>query len=466
VWALRVTVAGAVCAVLALTAGAAAADPFFPDAGNRGYDVGAYHLRLRYDPATGVLHGNAAIVATATQRLTSFHLDFRMRPDRVGVDGRRASFRRRGQELIVTPAVPVEAGAAFRVRVIYAGAAHPVTDPDGSPDGFIPTDDGAFVAGEPQGAPSWFPANDTPLDKARFSVTMTVPAGLTAVGNGRLVSSRTAHGWSTFHWSEALPMATYLATITIGRFDVATGTADGIPSYVAVDPREAAAAAPALARLPAILAFEQHLLGPYPFGQVGAIVDHHAGAGYALETQTRPVFDGAPDASTLAHELAHQWFGDSVSLRHWPDIWLNEGFATYIEWLWDAQDGGPSVAGDFRRVLDIPASSSFWCVAPNALPGPEWLFSGQVYVRGAATLEALRRRIGDDAFFRLLPAWARIHAYGNGTTAQFEQLAERTSGRRLGRLFAAWLRTPGKPGSAIDPCARTAGAAAAVGWHR
>jgi aminopeptidase N len=189
------------------------------------------------------------------------------------------------------------------------------------------------------------------------------------------------------------------------------------------------------------------VFGPYPFETVGAIVDRAPEVGYALESQTKPNFDSAPDESTLVHELAHQWYGDSVSITRWKDIWLNEGFATYAEWLWSEHTGGSSAADLFAEQYATPASDAdFW--APAGDPGgPENIFSDPSYERGAMTLHALRGKIGDRAFFRLLKLWATQHRYGNATTAQFVALAERVSGQRLGSFFQVWLYTDGKPTS-------------------
>jgi len=250
-----------------------AGDPYFPLQGNGGYDVRDYGLDLRYDPGTRRLDGTAAILATATQALSRFDLDLRGFTVRsVTVNGRHASFARAGQELKITPAHPLHKGAPFLVTVGYGGVPKVITDPDDSIEGFVPTNDGAFVVGEPQGAPGWFPANDTPNDKATYTIKMTVPAGLTAVGNGRLLFQRTAGGKSTFVWRESKPMTTYLATITLGRFQVHTARAGHIPVYVALDPQEAAKAKPVTDRIPEIIAFEQSVFGPYPFETVGAIV--------------------------------------------------------------------------------------------------------------------------------------------------------------------------------------------------
>ncbi|SHM23298.1 M1 family metallopeptidase [Actinacidiphila paucisporea] len=422
-------------------------DPYFPLSGNGGYTTGHYDLGLAYDPATQRLDGTETITARATQQLTRFDLDLSGLTVRsVRVNGRTARWTREGQELVITPGKPLRKGQSFRVDVSYGGIPQDVTDPDGSPDGWIQTDDGAFVAGEPQGAMSWFAADNHPLDKASYSFTITVPAGYTAVANGVLTSQRTKGGKTTFRWCQAQPMAAYLATATIGKFDVQRyTTASGIPVYNAVDPREAADAAPALARIPAILDWESGIFGSYPFSAAGAIVDHAPDVGYALETQTRPLYDSAPDVDTVVHEIAHQWFGDSVSLTSWQDIWLNEGFATYAEWLWEEQHGGRSAQATFDAYYARPAASSLWAF-PTADPGEGAnIFDSPVYTRGAMTLQKLRTAVGDTDFLTILKTWARGHRYGNGTTAQFTALSEKVSGKNLDGLFHTWLYTAGKP---------------------
>ncbi|MCS0606175.1 M1 family metallopeptidase [Streptomyces sp. LP11] len=456
--AVLATVPVAVAALLAAagpaaagtTGGAGAGDPYFPLAGNGGYHVGHYGLTLRYDTGTRHLDGKAVLTARATQKLTRFDLDLKgLKVTSVTVDRTPATFKRGGQELVVTPRHALRAGQDFRVTVAYHGTPKPVTDPDGSADGWIPTDDGAFVAGEPQGAMTWFPANNHPKDKSAYDFTITVPKGRTAVANGVLLGQRTTGGRTTFHWRETQPMAAYLATATVGKFKVERyTTAGGIQVYNAVDAREATAAAPVLKKLPSVLAWESKLFGPYPFRAAGAIVDHAPGVGYALETQTRPVYDSAPDTSTLVHESAHQWFGDSVSLTSWKDIWLNEGFATYAEWLYSEQHGGDSAQKSFDRLYARPAGDGLWAYPPADPGSGENIFGTPVYARGAMALHELREAVGDKDFFRILRAWASAHRGGHGTTAQFERLAERTSGKQLDGLFHTWLYTQGKPGRA------------------
>jgi aminopeptidase N len=422
-------------------------DPYFPLAGNGGYVARHYDLDLAYDPASRRLDGRAEISARATQGMKTFDLDLSGLVVReVRVNGQAARWTRDGQELVITPRQALRKGEGFRVDVSYGGTPQDITDPDGSADGWIATDDGAFVAGEPQGAMSWFPSDNYPLDKASYAFEITVPTGYTAVANGVLTSQRSRSGKTTFRWSQAEPMASYLATATIGKFDVQRyTTASGIPVYNAVDPREAAGAAPALARIPEILDWETKTFGPYPFAAAGAIVDHAPDVGYALETQTRPLYDRAPSVSTVVHETAHQWFGDSVSLTSWQDIWLNEGFATYAEWLWGEQHGGPSAQARFDSSYALAPTSSLWAF-PTADPGEGAdIFASPVYTRGAMVLQKLRTTVGDTHFFDILKAWARIHRHGNGTTVQFVALSEKVSGADLGPLFHTWLYTAGKP---------------------
>ena len=424
-----------------------AGDPYFPLAGNGGYDVTHYGLRLSYVPGSVALEGRTTVTATATQDLTQFDLDLRgFTVSKVAVDGTPATFWRSGQELVIAPKTDLATGASFRVDVSYSGRPRVVTDPDGSIEGWVPTGDGAFVVGEPQGSPSWYAVSDDPADKATYDFAVTVPRGLTVMANGVLVSRSTTARQVTWRWHEGDPMAPYLATATLGRFDLTKGDVDGVPSYVAVDKQ--LGGRKVLAKLPAIVRYYASIYGPYPFDAVGAIVDNAPKVGYALETQTKPVFDSMPDELTLAHELAHQWFGDSVTLAQWPDIWLNEGFATWSEWIWTEHLGGRSAHKTFTKLYAIPASTkSLWAIPPADPGTPVELFGTAPYERGAMTLQALREKVGDPVFFGIMRAWAQDHRWGNVTTPQFIALAEQQSGMDLAAFFQTWLYTPGKPSS-------------------
>ncbi|MCW2522868.1 MAG: putative metallopeptidase secreted [Frankiales bacterium] len=430
---------------------AGAGDPYFPLQGNGGYQALHYDLDIDYQPSVQHLSGAATIRAVATQDLSRFDLDLRRNlvVSAVTVNGRRAAFTQPAalsQELVITPPSALHRGLPFVVSVRYAGHAEAVTDPDGSPDGFIPTSDGAFVASEPQGAPSWFPANDTPTDKATFSVSITVPAGLTAVSNGTRVASWTAGGQAHSTWLMGDPISTYLVTATIGRFSVTTGrTGRGVPYLIAVDPTQAAESKPVLASLPSMVDFFASVYGPYPFTSAGAIVDDAPEVGYALETATRPVFDRAPDVQTLSHELAHQWFGDSVTLSRWRDIWLNEGFAEFSSWLWDEHAGIETAAAHLQDLLSEPADSDVWDPPPSNPGSAADIFDSSIYERGAGALEALRERLGDQVFFTIMRGWARTNRGGNATVDDFRAYAAAVSHRNLNSFFATWLDQPGKP---------------------
>jgi aminopeptidase N len=452
-------VAGVALASALLAAPAAAApftpgssglgDPFFPLAGNGGYDVRHYSLDLDYEPQpANVLDAETTIVAKATQNLSTFNLDLRgYEISDLEVNGRDASFTRDGQELTVRPRHGLIRGLPFVVHVEYDGSPEPVIDPDGSSEGFVPTADGAFVVNEPQGSPGWYPANDNPRDKATYDIEITVPEGRTAIGNGRLLWKKTHRGRTTFHWLEDSPMAPYLATATNGFFELRTDRWRGKPLYHAVDPTLDQAAWDVLALEPEVLDVFSRLFGPYPFSSGGGVVDD-GGVGYALESQTKPMYDGGVSEGTLAHEIAHQWFGNAVSLKVWPDIWLNEGFAAWSEWIWFEERGVQTAAEAFDEAFAArPATSSFWRTPPAVIPSPAVMFSAPPYDRGAMTLQALREKVGDPVFFRILRSWYDRYEDSNATTADFIALSERVSRRQLDAFFDVWLYQPVKPTS-------------------
>lgn len=634
-----------------------AGDPYFPLDGNGGYDVQHYLLDLKYDPATDTLSGTAAITAKATQDLSSFNLDFEGLTVRsVTVNGRAATWSRTEHELTVTPSRGLNNRSYFFAVVQYDGVPIGL---EGA--GFIHTDDGALVVGQPHAATAWFPANDHPIDKAALAVNITVPSGLQAVSNGTLLRTRSRPGWDTFTWTAWEPMAPYLAMLAIGEFDVSEYEADGLRFWDAIDPDlfnvpelprtgdqfaysqvanfgykrlthtvtvpadgaelsfwikrntepnwdytfvEAhtvgaddwttlpdlnghttqgtgrvcpfwlglhpflehyqtdngdgtcspsgtsgdwwavsgvsadyeewavdladyagstvevsisyasddtvqgrgnvvddvtvstgegttsfeddgdtldgwtvpgapegsepnandwiaattdiapptfgSIAEASFARQPEILSFLADYFGPYPFSAAGGIVDDVDGLGFALENQTRPIYskgffdDTISGDAVIVHEYAHQWYGDSLAIDRWQHIWLNEGFATYAEWLWSEHEGLGTVQENFDFFYSRPASSPFWTVLTGD-PGPDNVFHPTVYDRGAMTLHQLRLTIGDDVFFKLVPRWARLNRNGNVNTDQFIALAERMSGQQLDDLFQTWLFTPSKP---------------------
>ncbi|MGW7268610.1 M1 family metallopeptidase [Streptomyces sp. NPDC054842] len=429
-------------------------DPYFPKAGNGGYDVTHYGLTLSYDPAREDLTGTAEITARATQDLSAFNLDLKgLHVGAVTVEGRGARWSRTGQELTVRPHDDLDRGETFHVRVAYSGTPGTVTDPDGSEEGWLPTSDGVLALGEPTGSMAWFPGNHHPSDKASYDVAVTVPAGLRAVSNGEPGKETAGKGRRTFRWHTAEPMASYLAFLGIGRYDVRrTTTKSGLPLYVAVDPARAAASAKVLRRLPEILAWQEDAFGPYPFSSAGAVVDDADGVGYALETQNRPVFPGAPDLGTLVHELAHQWFGDSVTPKTWRDMWLNEGFATYAEWLWEEDHGGETAEETFQALYrgdyydDTATGEAVWAFPPARPTDAAHISDSPVYERGAMVLHKIRRTVGDAAFRDLVRGWAAAHRHGNAGTADFTAYVEKQApDKDFDVIWRDWLYGEGKP---------------------
>ncbi|MEV2247545.1 M1 family metallopeptidase [Streptomyces sp. NPDC049970] len=453
------TLATALTALTACTAGRGAVvgtpgaagvrDPYFPRLGNGGYDVTHYDLSIGTDAAAEQLSGTAVITARATQDLSAFNLDLAgLEVRSATVEGRPAAVNRAGRELTLRPDAAVadrlREGRTFRTVVRYAGPPRTVTDADGSEEGWLRNAHGAVALGEPTGSMAWFPGNHHPGDKASYDIRVTVPEGRSAVSNGELASRRTEGGRTTFHWRVREPMASYLATVAIGRYTVRrTVTREGLPVVTAVDPGSAGASARVLARIPEMLAWGERRFGPYPFSSAGAIVGRPGDAEYALETQNRPFLPGPPDPVLLVHELAHQWFGDSVTPASWRDMWLNEGFATYAEWLWEEDHGGATVRESFDEAY---ADRSNWAFPPSRPPGAADLSRPPVYGRGAMVVHRIREEMDDDeAFFALVRGWLGAHRHGNASTADFTAYAQKSAGVDLTEVWDSWLDGGSRP---------------------
>lgn len=476
---LTVPSAAAACLLLAVPASAAEAAPgapgigdsYYPGYGNGGYDVSHYDLRLTYQPTTDRLEGTATVVATATQDLSRFNLDFALEVREVLVGGKKAAFATSGDhELEITPAAPLDSGRPFTVVVRYRGTPSKVQVKGYT--AWLRTPDGGVAANEPEAAWWWFPSNDHPLDKATYDVSVAVPDGTQAISNGTLQSTTSRLGWTRYSWRSNRPQATYLATLAVGKFDITTDTtANGLPVINAYSKDlgdNAGAARASVERTAEVADWLSGIFGPYPFNALGGYVPN-VGTSYALETQTRPFysprqFAGGSNVSVVVHELAHQWYGDSVSVKDWRDIWVNEGFARYAQWLWSEKEG----EGTAQELADYvyaqhPAEDAFWTVKPGD-PGPDNQFHAAVYDRGAIALQALRNEVGDEDFFAILKGWPTERRYGNGSVRDFETYAEKVSGHSLGGLFDTWLFTTSKPSA---PAARAngigAGAAADAG---
>jgi aminopeptidase N len=426
-------------------------DPYFPADGNRGYEVRHYGIHDRYVPRTDRLRGTTTIRARSRRSLSRFYVDLVLTPDRVRVDGRPARFAERGRhDLRITPARTIAAGKPFRVTVAYHGRPASIRA-DGVRTGvdlYFHRRGETIAMGEPQNAPWWFAGNETLTDKATFDVTIRVPRGEQAVSNGSL-ERRTSHGrWTSWHWRLAHRVTTYMVCFAAGRFRLVRGRDHGFRHVYAVSRRltlrQQHRAVHSLRRSGSIVAWLQQRFGAYPFGPIGGVIPG-IDLPYALETATRPVYWAGVDRTTVVHELAHQWFGDDVTLRRWRYVWLNEGFATYVEHLYRQDHGGPSVEHWLRAAYDhYAAGASFWKLDIDS-PGPVRMWDAPTYVRGAMALVALRNRIGAATFATLLRRWVATYGGGRGVVGpQLEAMAEQVSGQHLGGFFSAWL-SPGRP---------------------
>jgi aminopeptidase N len=463
----RVTGAGALALTLmggsiaaaggSVAGGEGVGDPYYPRMGNTGYDVQSYDVALRYR-ASGVVTTTTEISAVADtdsgapapgEPLGSFHLDFRG-PTIIGleVDGIEASYTRMGkQEVEIVAPVPIADGTPFEVTVRYKGTPTQVRNPDGSRDGWTKTGDGAVAVGEPQQTPSWIPVNDHPTDKATWRFEFDTPRKLTGVSNGTLLANERIGERRVTVWEVSEPMATYLALAGIGRYRLDEGTVAGVPYLAALDRGLGDEAAAALRQhTEAAHEFISEIAGEYPFSATGGIVDPSR-LGFAMETQTRSYYPSPPSRPLVIHEVAHQWYGNSVSVERWRDIWLNEGFATYMEWLYEEETGGETAADRFDRICAANGpGSSLWSPPPGD-PGPERLFATSVYTRGAMALQVLREEIGDDDFRIVVSRWAQDeqNEHGNASTQDLYAIIEEVTLTPVPERFGEWVYAEGKP---------------------
>ena len=353
-------------------------DPLFPLEGNGGIDVQHYDLEIGWDPVSGAIDAVATLTITATQDLSAFNLDFfGLDISAVTVDGRAAEFARDGSELTITLPVTAAAEATFDVAVTYSGV--PEQIPDSITSGWTPTEEGAYVIGEPNVAKNWFPSNNHPTDKASYTFRVTVPKPYNVAANG--VPGETVDNGQTVTYKFAAvdPMATYLATVNIDQFERNDLIGpDGLPivNYLTIAGSEDTRAP--FERYAEMIGFFSERFGPYPFETAG-VIQVGAGLGVAMETQTRPVFGTGTSESTVAHELAHQWFGNHVSLAGWNEIWLKEGFAKYGEGLWEEHSEG-------QAALDAWVTANF-----EALMGVTYVGKSQLgdYLDGFDTPEVI-----------------------------------------------------------------------------
>lgn len=420
-------------------------DPYLPGSGNFGYRVSRYELDLEYKVAINRLSGTVTITATTLAALRTFTLDLAdtLTVTKVSVNKRRvAQFASGDGKLRVTLAAPLAAGSALIVDVRYNGNPEPIESLWGDV-GFEELSNGALVAGQPNGAPSWFPCDDHPSSKASYRIKISTDSPYRAVANGELVSRRARAGHTEWTYELAEPTSTYLITLQIGMYDNHRLAKTPVLMQAVLPDRLRRNFDHDFGRQPQMMKLFVKLFGPYPVASGYTVVVTDDDLEIPLEAQGISIFganhcSGTRSAERLiAHELAHQWFGNSVTVRRWRDIWLHEGFACYAEWLWSEESGGRSAqecARYYHRKL---------AAAPQDLvltdPGPRDMFDDRVYKRGALTLHALRRRIGDNKFFALLKDWTTRHQHGTAFTDDFTDLAAHYADESLRGLWNGWL---------------------------
>lgn len=438
-------------------------DPLFPHLGNPGYDVAAYDISFTYrGDNTKPLDAVTVIDARATDRLERINLDFSHgKVGSVAVDGEPAKFATADEDLVVTPARPVDDNAPMRITVRHTSDP---TDPKKGEGGWVRTGDGLAMANQADAAHRVFPCNDHPADKALFTFRVTAPDGLTAVANGLPTDRGRRAGATTWTYRTGHPMATELAQVGIGRSTVVQRTGPhGLPLRDVVPSKDRKVLEPWLKKTPGQIEWMEDKVGRYPFETYGLLIAD-AKTGFELETQTLSLFErhlftdsAYPEDyvdSVMVHELAHQWFGNSVSPRAWSDLWLNEGHATWYEAQYAAEHDGPTMESRMKAAY---RESDSWRAegGPPAAPEPPSasekisLFRPIVYDGSALVLYALSEEIGAEAFARLERDWVRVHRDSTATTQDFTELASRVSGRDLTDFFQGWLygkKTPAMPG--------------------
>ena len=420
-------------------------DEYLPKNGNPGYQVSSYELDLEYKVSINRLSGSATITAMTLDELQILTLDLSnaLTVSKVSVNGKRAAhFSCRGGKLRIQLASKLATGAALSIVVRYGGSPRPLRSLWGDV-GFEELADGVLVAGQPNGAASWFPCNDHPSAKAAFRIQISTESRYRAVANGELVSRRVRASQTVWTYEQPEPTSTYLITLQIGIYKLAPLTRTPVPIQAALPERLRRNFGHDFARQPEMMELFVELFGPYPLANGYTVVVTDDPLEIPLEAQGISIFganhcDGSRASERLiAHELAHQWFGNSVTARQWRDIWLHEGFACYAEWLWSEHCGGPSADALARRYHEQLRGKPQDLLLAD--PGPRDMFDDRVYKRGALTLHALRGRLGDENFFALLKDWTNRHRHGTVVTDDFTGLAANYSDESLRPLWDVWL---------------------------
>lgn len=426
-------------------------DPYLPGNGNFGYRVSRYELDLEYKVASNRLTGTATITAVTLASLQTFTLDLAepMSVTKVAVNGSRpTNFATSAGKLRIRLGAALPAGSAMTIVVRYGGTPRPIRTLWGEV-GFEELSNGALVAGQPNGSPTWFPCDDHPSAKASYRIQISTDSPYYALAPGELVSRRVRAGHTVWTYEQPEPTSTYLATVQIGMYELRRITKAPVPMQAVAPAHLRARFDHDFGRQQAMMKLFIKLFGPYPFAAGYTVVVTDDPLEIPLEAQGISVFgsnhcDGVRGSERLiAHELAHQWFGNSVTARRWRDIWLHEGFACYAEWLWSEHSGGRTAADLARQHYQRLQVASQNLLLSD--PGPWEMFDDRVYKRGALTLHALRGTLGDENFFALLRDWTTRHRHGTVVTDDFTGLAANYTDISLRPLWQAWLYSTAVP---------------------
>jgi aminopeptidase N len=416
-------------------------DPYLPGHGDLAFEVESYEIELDYRVSSNRLDARVQIVAVANEAMILIKLDLGgLDVSKVHVNGRRPlRYSLRGGKLRIRLAAAAAPGDRLVIVVRYGGQPAPVPSIWGEV-GWEELSDGVIVASQPGGAPSWFPCNDRPSSKATYRMSVTTESAYVVLANGLLVDRRRGASRTTWTYEQSQPMATYLATVQIGRYEMRALVGSPVPERLLAPPKLRSVAMADLARQSAMLGVFADVFGPYPFDVYTVVVTQDE-LEIPLEAQGLAMFganhiDGTQGLERLvAHELAHQWFGNSLTLGRWSDIWLHEGFACYAEWLWSERSGGKPADVLARRHHQRLAGAAQDLRLSD--PGARFMFDDRLYKRGALALHALRLTLGDETFFTMIRAWVAEHRFGTVSTELFEEHVGRYG--RTSALLGRWL---------------------------